>query len=197
MTTSQLSRYSNWVTGWTTVKSCFDSRQGMRYYSSPKRQDKLWGPPSLLFNGYQGHFPRELSARDTEANHSCPRSTQVKNGWRYISIPLHALMVFYLNLYNENSGSIKLRNLLIICHDSRKFVCIITGFTNMEVLSLGIYHCLCNEINNFRGLFSSPTPYASLVNAIRGLGLIKLLLTRPTGLAPSYYIFIPTILICI
>ena len=25
--------------------------------SSPKRPDRLWGPPSLLFNGYRGSFP--------------------------------------------------------------------------------------------------------------------------------------------
>jgi hypothetical protein len=26
---------------------------------SPPCPDQLWGPPNLLFNGYQGFFPRE------------------------------------------------------------------------------------------------------------------------------------------
>jgi hypothetical protein len=30
---------------------------GWEFFSSPPRPERLWGPPSLLFNGYQGHFP--------------------------------------------------------------------------------------------------------------------------------------------
>jgi hypothetical protein len=29
-----------------------------RIFSSPRRPDRLWSPPSLLFNGYRGLFPR-------------------------------------------------------------------------------------------------------------------------------------------
>jgi hypothetical protein len=31
---------------------------GKRFFSIPQRPHRPWGPPSLLFNGYQGFFPR-------------------------------------------------------------------------------------------------------------------------------------------
>jgi hypothetical protein len=30
---------------------------GSRIFSSPRHPDRLWGPPSLLSNGYGGSFP--------------------------------------------------------------------------------------------------------------------------------------------
>jgi hypothetical protein len=40
-----------------TKESCFGFRKGKNIFCSPKRHDGLWGPASLLFNGY-GIFPQ-------------------------------------------------------------------------------------------------------------------------------------------
>jgi hypothetical protein len=36
---------------------------GSRIFSSPQRPDRLWGPPSLLYNGHRGFFSRGSSGR--------------------------------------------------------------------------------------------------------------------------------------
>jgi hypothetical protein len=43
------------------VKPGLDDRdsildRGNKFFSSPQRPDPLWGPPSLLSNGYRGSF---------------------------------------------------------------------------------------------------------------------------------------------
>jgi hypothetical protein len=35
---------------------------GSRIFSSPRRPDRLWGPPNGLSNGYRGFFPRGKAA---------------------------------------------------------------------------------------------------------------------------------------
>jgi hypothetical protein len=54
-------------------------------FTSPGRPDRLWGPPTLLFNGYQRLFLRGGVQRPgREAAHS-PTNAEVKKTWIYIS----------------------------------------------------------------------------------------------------------------
>jgi len=36
----------------------FDSHLRQRFFSSPSHSDRFWGPPSLLYKGYQWFFHR-------------------------------------------------------------------------------------------------------------------------------------------
>ena len=57
-----------------------------KFFSTPNRPNKLWGPPSLQGNKYQGSFPRvERPGRDVD--HPPPLTAEVKNEWRYTSSP--------------------------------------------------------------------------------------------------------------
>jgi hypothetical protein len=59
---------------------------GSRIFSSPRRTDRLLGPPKLLSNGYRGLF-RGGKAPGSEADHSLPTSAKVKKMWIYTSTP--------------------------------------------------------------------------------------------------------------
>jgi len=48
----------NVVTRMWAGRSRFDSRKGLEFFSSSPCPDLLWGPLSLLSNGYRGLFPR-------------------------------------------------------------------------------------------------------------------------------------------
>jgi len=59
--------------------------------SPPKRPDRLWGPPSLLFSANCGSFI-EGKLLGHELNYLPVSSTKVMNEWKYNSAPL-----IYLN----------------------------------------------------------------------------------------------------
>jgi hypothetical protein len=70
---------------------------GWEFFPSPPRPDRLWDPPSLLFNGYGGIFPWGLSGREVKLTthlHLIPRS---KNVWNYTSTPLTRLLTVVLS----------------------------------------------------------------------------------------------------
>jgi hypothetical protein len=51
---------------------------------SPKRSDRLWGTPSLVFNGYRDTVTGVVRP-GREADHPSSPSAKVKNGWSHTS----------------------------------------------------------------------------------------------------------------
>jgi hypothetical protein len=60
---------------------------GLRIFSSPRRPDRLWGPPSLLSHGYRG-----VKRPGREADHPPPTAAEVKKTWIYTSTPPYNFM---------------------------------------------------------------------------------------------------------
>jgi hypothetical protein len=59
---------------------------GKTLFSSPNDPEWLWGPPSLLFNGYQNSFLGVKQAGH-DVDHSPPSNTAVQNECSYSSAP--------------------------------------------------------------------------------------------------------------
>jgi hypothetical protein len=70
--------------------------RGQEFFSSPPCPDRLWVPPSLLFNGYQGAISLEVKRPRSENDHSPPYNAEVRHTWSYTSTPpvgLHGVML--------------------------------------------------------------------------------------------------------
>jgi hypothetical protein len=55
-----------------------------RRFASPKRQRRLRGPSSLLFNGYQHPF-QEIKRPGRDVDHTLPSSGEIKKVWSHTS----------------------------------------------------------------------------------------------------------------
>jgi hypothetical protein len=65
-------------------------------FPSPPRPERLWGPPILLLNGYQGLFPWRQNVwgvKLTTHLHQVPRS---RNEWSYIPLLQYSFMAWCL-----------------------------------------------------------------------------------------------------
>lgn len=72
------------TTLWAT-QSTVQILVGVREFSLLQNcPDRLWSPCSLLFNGYQGSFPRRVKHPGCEVNCS-PPTVKVKNEWSFTS----------------------------------------------------------------------------------------------------------------
>jgi hypothetical protein len=65
---------------------------GARIFNSPCRPDRLWGPASLLSNGYGGALSLGVKLPGREADHSPRTSAEVKKTWIYTSTPPYVFM---------------------------------------------------------------------------------------------------------
>jgi hypothetical protein len=51
---------------------------GSRNFSSPRRPDRIWGPPNLLSNWVPGALSAGVKRQELEADYSPPASSEVK-----------------------------------------------------------------------------------------------------------------------
>jgi len=62
-------------------------RQGRELYYSPPHPDRLWGPPTLLSNGYPWPSPQEIKQQGREDDNLPLAGVEIKNAWSCISTP--------------------------------------------------------------------------------------------------------------
>jgi len=57
--------------------------KGLKFFFSPKRTDRLWGPPRLVFNWFQRFFSLGAKLPGRDADHSPQSTAKVKNSGSY------------------------------------------------------------------------------------------------------------------
>jgi hypothetical protein len=71
--------------------------RGNMFFSPPQRQNLLWGPPGLPYNGYPGLFPPGGGVKRSgrEADHPSPSSAEVRDGGDIPLLPtrLHGVVL--------------------------------------------------------------------------------------------------------
>jgi hypothetical protein len=94
----------------------FNSRQELGLICLPPRPDRLWGPPSLLRNGYWGLSPG-IMRQGCGADLS-PQSSVETNVWIYTSTSPYTLMARCLVKHRDNSTK-KIKVKLSLCFFSQ------------------------------------------------------------------------------
>jgi hypothetical protein len=79
---------------------------GKRYFSSAACLDRLWGPPSRMYNEYNGAFFPRVKRQKREADHSPAGNAEVKNGADIPPLPL--------TTFRHGAWLIKLRDKFIL-----------------------------------------------------------------------------------
>jgi hypothetical protein len=72
---------------WTAQQTCFYSQQGQRFVSSPKRLDRLWGPPASDLLGTEGSLHRVKRTERELIIHLHISRAVIKNKWSYVLTP--------------------------------------------------------------------------------------------------------------
>jgi hypothetical protein len=55
------------------------SAEAKGFFLYPLCPNRLWGPPSLLYNGYRRSFPQGKARPARDADHLSPSSAEVEN----------------------------------------------------------------------------------------------------------------------
>jgi hypothetical protein len=91
---SRAGGYRDRAVGIATGYVLDDRRVGVRvpvrakFFSSPRRPNQFWSPPSFLSKGYQGiFFSFGVKRPESETDHSVGTSAEVTNMWIYTSTP--------------------------------------------------------------------------------------------------------------
>jgi hypothetical protein len=64
---------------------------------TPPRSDRLWNPPNLLSNRYQGLLG--IKRPERQSDHSPPSGPQVKNVWSFSFIPPFVFVTYVQNMW--------------------------------------------------------------------------------------------------